>query len=86
MGVRAAWDALGMVRYGHKTSDRDNLKYRRSLYFVSDLPAGVPIPASAVRSVRPGFGLPPKLIDQVVGRITRQPIRRNTPVRFEDLI
>lgn len=83
-GVRVAWDALGVVRYGHKSSDRGNLKYRRSLYFVTDLPAGVPIPASAVRSVRPGFGLPPKFFDEVVGRHTTRPIRRNTPVRRED--
>jgi N-acetylneuraminate synthase len=83
-GVRVAWSALGEVRYGHKSSDRGNLKYRRSLYFVADLPAGVLIPASAIRSVRPGFGLPPKLFDDVVGRRTIRPIRRNTPVRLED--
>lgn len=83
-GVRVAWDALGEVCYGQRSSDRVNVKYRRSLYFVTDLPIGVPIPASAVRSVRPGFGLPPKYMDEVVGRLTKRPVRRNTPVLRED--
>ena len=84
MGLRVAWEALGGVHYGKTPSDKGNLKYRRSLYFVSDLPTGAEIPLSAVRSVRPGFGLPPKFFNEVVGRRTTRPIRRHTPVRRED--
>lgn len=84
MGLRVAWEALGGVHYGKTSSDKGNLKYRRSLYFVSDLPTGAEIPLSAIRSVRPGFGLPPKFFNEVVGRRTTRPIRRHTPVRRED--
>jgi N-acetylneuraminate synthase len=83
--ARTAWDALGQVDYGRKSSEKGNVKVRRSLYFVADLPAGAVIPAAAVRSVRPGFGLAPKHVDSVVGRTLRCDVRANTPVLAEHL-
>ena len=84
-GARTAWEALGQVDYGCKSSEAGNVKYRRSLYFVKDLAAGEPITPDAVRSVRPGYGLPPKMLDQVLNRRTARAITRHTPVRLEDL-
>lgn len=84
-GARTAWEALGRVDYGRKSSEIGNVKFRRSLYFVKDLAAGELITADAVRSVRPGFGLPPKMLDQVVGRRTAYSVARHSPVRQEDL-
>jgi N-acetylneuraminate synthase len=84
-GVRVAWEALGKVDYSQKSSEQGNVKFRRSLYFVTDLAAGDVITPESVRSVRPGFGVPPKFLDQIVGRKVLQPVRKNTPVRFEDL-
>lgn len=84
-GVRTAWEALGRVHYGLKSSESSNVKYRRSLYFVRDLAPGEEITSDAVRSVRPGFGLPPKMLDQVLGRRAARSIVRHTPVKYEDL-
>ncbi|WP_153115186.1 pseudaminic acid synthase [Rhodocyclus tenuis] len=77
---RVAWEALGRVDYTRKSSEQGNLKFRRSLYFVRDLQAGELITADAVRSVRPGFGLPPKHLEQIVGRKASRPIIKNTAV------
>src|SRR5690606_15581443 len=74
-GARTAWQALGKVDYGRKSSEQGNVKFRRSLYFVKDLKAGEVITADAVRSVRPGFGLAPKHLEAVIGRKVGQ----NTP-------
>ena len=82
LGVRTAWESLGKVDYGRKSSEQGNVKFRRSLYFVRDLQAGDIITADVVRSVRPGFGLPPKYLDQVVGRKAVRSIQKNTPVDF----
>lgn len=84
-GARTAWEAMGDVDYGCKSSEKSNVKYRRSLYFVQDIQAGDLITPEAVRSVRPGFGLPPKFLYQVVGRKAARAIFKNTPVAFEDL-
>lgn len=82
---RTAWTALGAVDYGRKSSELGNIKFRRSLYFVRDLAAGELITEHAVRSVRPGFGLAPKMLEQVLGRRTARAVSRFHPVRLEDL-
>ena len=79
-GAKTAWSALGQVDYSRKTSEVGNVKFRRSLYFVKDLQVGETITADAVRSVRPGFGLAPKYLSDVIGKTVTQPILANTPV------
>lgn len=82
---RTAWQALGKVDYGRKSSEQGNAQFRRSLYFVKPLRAGQAITEDAVRSVRPGFGLPPKQLDAIIGRKVGRDVAANTPVRAEDL-
>lgn len=65
---KTAWQALGSVNYGRKSSEQGNAQFRRSLYFVKDLKAGDVITEDAVRSVRPGFGLAPKYLEGVIGK------------------
>jgi pseudaminic acid synthase len=81
-----AWCALGKVDYGRKSSEKGNVQFRRSLYFVKNLKAGEVIAADAVRSVRPGFGLPPKYFDSIVGLRVKEPIKANTPVTKQVLV
>lgn len=85
-GAKTAWSALGKVDYGRKSSERDNVQFRRSLYFVKDMKAGQTIPPDAVRSVRPGFGLAPKYLDHVVGAVLACDVASNTPVRRVHLV
>lgn len=80
---KTAWQALGKVDYGRKASEQGNSKFRRSLYFVKDLKAGDTITKDSVRSVRPGFGLAPKFLDEVVGKRAVKDILKNTPVSLE---
>lgn len=84
-GARTAWEALGQVDYGRKSSEQGNAQFRRSLYFVKNLAAGEVITADAVRSVRPGFGLAPKHLEEVLGRRTSREVLANTPVTREAL-
>lgn len=77
---RTAWDALGAVDYGRKSSERGNAIFRRSLYFVRDLKAGEVITPESVRSVRPGFGAAPKHLDAILGRRVLRDVQAETPV------
>ena len=81
-GARTAWEALGKVDYGRKSSEQGNVKFRRSLYFVEDLQAGDVITANAIRSVRPGFGLSPKFLEQCLGARVNQAVSRGTAVHW----
>lgn len=80
--TRTAWQALGKVDYSRKSSEQGNVKFRRSLYFVKDLPAGALITPDAIRSVRPGFGLQPKYFDDIVGCRTAVAVKHGEPVTW----
>lgn len=84
--ARAVWSCLGKVDYGRKSSEQGNAQFRRSLYFVKDIPAGGVITSDAVRSVRPGFGIAPRFLKQITGRKAAVDIQKNTPVTFEKLV
>lgn len=77
---RTCWKSLGQVDYGRKSSEEGNAQFRRSLYFVKPLKAGDTITPDAVRSVRPGYGLPPKMYDQVIGKKVTQDVEYASPV------
>jgi pseudaminic acid synthase len=79
--AKTAWSALGKVDYGRKSSEEGNVQFRRSLYFVKDMKAGEVITPDAVRSVRPGFGLAPKMLGEVVGKRVRRDVVVNTAVK-----
>ncbi|MEQ9638112.1 MAG: pseudaminic acid synthase [Devosia marina] len=80
---RTAWQSLGLVDYGRKSSEIGNVKFRRSLYFVKPIKAGEAITADAVRSVRPGYGVAPKHLEAVVGRRAKADIEVFTAVSFD---
>lgn len=80
---KTAWAALGKVDYGRKSSEQGNVKFRRSLYFVKNLKAGDVITADAVRSVRPGFGLAPKHLEEIIGKTVKNDIKENTATAKE---
>lgn len=80
---RTAWSALGSIDYGRKPSEKDNAKFRRSLYFVRALKAGDIVTDQCVRSVRPGYGLAPKHLSEVIGRRVCRDIERCEPVNWD---
>jgi N-acetylneuraminate synthase len=83
--ARTAWEAMGTVNYGRKSSEIGSVKFRRSLYFVRSLKAGDQVPADAVRSVRPGFGLEPKHLDAVVGSVLKTDVDYGIAVTWDHL-
>jgi len=82
---RTAWEAMGQVDYGRKSSEQGNVQFRRSLYFVKDLKAGDLIASDAVRSVRPGYGLAPKHLDSIIGRRVCTDVSAMSPVQMSDI-
>lgn len=78
--TKTAWNALGRVNYGRKSSEQGSVQFRRSLYFVKDMYPGETITKECVRIVRPGFGLAPKHWDRIIGQVVAREVRANTPV------
>lgn len=82
-GARTAWQSLGKIDYGRKSSEESNVKFRRSLYFVKNIKAGEIITAEHVKSIRPGYGVAPKYLDAIIGRAVVQNVSRGTAINFD---
>lgn len=82
---QGAFDALGGDNLQRPIAEGENRNYRRSLYFVNDVAKGAQIKADDVRRIRPGFGLAPKYLDQVIGSTATRDIRRGDRVLKEDI-
>ena len=65
--IRNVERALGKVKYPTDLSKIKGREFCRSLYVAEDIKAGDVITEKNVRSVRPGFGLPPKYLPQILG-------------------
>jgi len=81
--VRIAEKALGMVHYGVSEREAGSQVFRRSLFVVRDMKAGEMFTAENVRSIRPGYGLHTRHLDEIIGRRASQEIKRGTPLSWE---
>jgi N-acetylneuraminate synthase len=82
---KRAWRALGKASYDLQGCERGNLAFRRSIYVVRDLAAGDELTAENIRSIRPGYGLPPKHLPDVIGRHAARDLKRGDPLKLEDV-
>lgn len=83
--AKMAWSSLGSVNYGQKSSERGSIKFRRSLYFVKNLKKGQLITEDVVKSIRPGFGIAPKFLSQLIGKSVNQDVSAFSPVTMEKI-
>lgn len=81
-GAKTAWQALGQVDYGRKSSEEGNVKFRRSLYFVKDIKAGEIITTEHVKSIRPGYGLAPKHMESILNKTMLKAVEKGSPVKL----
>ncbi len=81
--TRMAHAAVGKEAYGPGERERRSLQYRRSLYVVADIDAGEALSAENVRSIRPGNGLAPKHLPDVLGRKASNPIAAGTALAWD---
>ena len=56
---------------------------RRSLFVVEDVKEGEPFTEKNVRSIRPGNGLMPKFLSEVLGRRAARAVKRGTPMAWD---
>jgi N-acetylneuraminate synthase len=83
--VRTAEKSLGQVRYGVGAAEAKSRVFRRSLYVVDHIRQGETLNDANVRSIRPGFGLPPKYLKEILGRKASRDLPRGTPLSWTDL-
>ena len=80
--IRTAEKALGRVSYGLTEKQKQSIVFRRSLFIVKDVKGGKMFTEENVASIRPGYGLAPKYLKEVLGRKASKDIERGTPLSW----
>jgi len=81
-----AWKSLGLILYGNTKAEKINLKLRRSIYVVKDIMEGEAFTHENIRIIRPGDGGPPKLYEDLIGKISKSYLAKGTPLTLDKLI
>jgi len=82
-GTRMAWQALGNGRWGGSESEKGSKVLRRSLYVIEDIRAGEVLSEANVRSIRPGYGMAPKHLPEIIGSIATRDLARGEPLAWD---
>lgn len=81
--TKVAWQALGKVHFGPTDEEKNSLIFRRTLYICEDLKPGDCLTPANLRAIRPGYGLPPKFIDQLMGKRVAKAVKRGTCMSWD---
>jgi len=81
--IRVAERAMGCVQYGVSDAEKSSRVFRRSLFVVKDVKEGEVLSDAHVRSIRPGHGLHPRHLSEVLGRRAACDVARGTPLRWD---
>ncbi len=83
--MNKTWQSLGKPNFERSDLESDNKKFRRSLYWVEDANQGNVVTPGMIRKIRPGFGLPPKYFEKILGKKLAKKVARGKPVTLNDI-
>ncbi|MDA9200200.1 pseudaminic acid synthase [Candidatus Pelagibacter sp.] len=83
--AKDAWLSLGNAGFDRQKAEKGSKVFRRSLYFVKNLPAGHVIKSGDIKRIRPGMGLAPKYFEKILGKKTLKNIIKGQAVSFKDV-
>lgn len=82
--IRITEKALGCITYELDAKNLKSREFSRSLFFVEDILEGEMLTIKNVRSIRPGFGLSPKYLSEIIGKKASRNIKKGEPVSWSD--
>lgn len=85
LDTESAWKAIGKAGYERKPVEEASMKFRRSIYFVKPLKAGEEITREHIRRVRPGYGLPPKYFEELIGKSVKVDVDFGDATSWENI-
>ena len=83
--VRSAEKAIGVENYDLTEKQQEGRAFARSLYVSNDMKIGEIITNENVRSVRPGYGLHPKYLKDIMGKKVNQALEMGTRFKLDYL-
>ncbi len=81
--ANSAWLSLGQKKLGPSKSEKKSLKYRRSIYIISNMKKGEIINSNNIKIVRPSLGVHPRHYNSIIGRKINCNVKINTPFNLK---
>jgi pseudaminic acid synthase len=81
--VRTAEKALGAVSFGAAGKQESSKSFRRSLFAVEDIQRGAEFTVRNIRSIRPGHGLHPRHLPEMLGKRASRDIKKGSPLNWD---
>ena len=81
--AKRAWQSLGKITYEPTEKEKKSMKFRRSIYVSKDMKKGDVFNKENVKIVRPGFGLHPRYIDDLLGKKVSCDVKKGMAVGWE---
>jgi len=85
-GTEIAFRSLGRIQYGVQESERNSIRFKRSIYVVKDMAEGEAFSETNIRVIRPGDGLAPKYFEFIIGKKAKKSLRRGEPLNWDNLL
>jgi len=80
--IREIKQAMGNVTYNLSSKIKKSRKFKRSLFAIKDIKKGEKLTDLNIKSIRPGYGISPKYINSIIGKLSKKIIKRGTPINW----
>ena len=81
--IKNVEEAIGTPNYRIREKESENLVFRRSLFVVKDINIGEEFTRENIKCIRPGHGMAPKFLNQILGKKSKINLERGTPLKLE---
>ena len=81
--VNQVWESIGKPNYKLKKSEKQNLKFRRSIYVINNIKKGDIFNNNNIKIIRPGYGIPPKYYNNIIGKKSLTNIKIHRPLKWK---
>ncbi len=78
-----AWKSLGKISYHSGAKEERSKFFRRSLIVCEDIKSGESLSHENIKALRPGIGLEPKFLHQLIGKVAAKDIKKGSPVSWD---
>ena len=84
--VDQAYMALGKINFKLKKSEKNNIKFRRSIYVINDIKKNQKFTIKNIKRIRPGYGLDPKYFTSLIGTYSKNNLKKGTALKIKNTI
>ena len=84
--IRSVEKAKGIVNYGPEDEEKENMKFRRSIFVTRDINKGEVFNEDNIKIIRPAYGMHPRHYKEVLGKKANTNLKAGTPLKWNLIV